>query len=234
MSKQTTQSHISTDMGNLTIEEWQELRKKLTDTKDVDEYWEKAIEFFNYRLHNRYLNPLDSMITNGNSEGEGFSIVTVQCALIEFYAAFRQGMIFKSKNKHNKNNYDTNIYYFLSGEFFQKFIVTHPSFDKYFGTGKTFDDEDFYKNVRCGLAHSCCTRNNWVIRESFKNEAFFIDVDGKKVVNRGQLQIELEAYHETYLTDLRKPNNQELRKFLGRKLDHLCELDADGKYWWTV
>lgn len=230
MSNNTpTQSDPSTDMGNLTITEWKELRNKLTDTDKIDENWERAIQFFNYRLNHRYLEPLDSMINNGMLEGEGFSIVTVQCALIEFYAAMVQGKVY------NHNVAEDDIYYKRTANFYRDFLKDKAPFDKYFGTGKTFDEKDFYSNVRCALVHSCSTRNNWVIREISEEDAFFIDKnDGKKVVNRGQLQKELKVYHKNYLAELREPNNQELRKFLGRKLDDLCELQPDNKYWWTA
>ena len=47
--------------------------------------WAKAYkDYFYARLSYRYLKPLKTLQTNGPIRGEGFSIVAIQCSLIEF------------------------------------------------------------------------------------------------------------------------------------------------------
>lgn len=54
--------------------------------------WKKAFEeYFVVRLSLRYLNPIKLLQEHGTFQGEGFSIVAIQCTLIEFLAAARAG-----------------------------------------------------------------------------------------------------------------------------------------------
>jgi hypothetical protein len=39
------------------------------------------------------MNTIEKIIKRGTLQGEGFSIVTIQCALIESLAAFRLGIV---------------------------------------------------------------------------------------------------------------------------------------------
>ena len=70
--------------GRKTVSDWLLMKKELTDFKN-DIIWEKAYDdYFLTRLKDRYLTPIDSIKENGGYTGEGFSIMTIICSLIEF------------------------------------------------------------------------------------------------------------------------------------------------------
>ena len=69
--------------------DWRQLSGGLV-IGDATTPWAKAFhEFLFQRLESRYLKPIRLLQDNGTWEGEGFSIVSIQCALLEFLAACR-------------------------------------------------------------------------------------------------------------------------------------------------
>lgn len=234
--------------SNTILLDWSTLRVKLNDQIDADDNWNKAIKLIETRVKERYFDPIFKLIDQPNTPtGEGFSIVSIECILIEFLSACVDGMIYK-------NNFNPAIdpayYYRASGIIFERFLNTADMFDGIFynntGLSQTITSNDFYINVRCALLHEAYTRNRWKInvlktREKDKFNKEIIKINGSnKIIYRTALFYGIKDYFNIYyLTSLKESSikGQQLRKNLGRKLDHIAELFVtgtnDGKYWWT-
>jgi hypothetical protein len=227
--------------------DWDKLRKKLNQNYNYDNTWEEAIKLFENRLKRKFFDPIQLIINGKALKGEGFAIVTVQCALIEMLASFRQGKIFN----HNKNANSPKFEYKESQKMFTSLLQTASIFKDNFWElnnnneiviNKPYNSEDFYKNVRCGLMHEARTKMNWHITatpltKSIKNEKkFILTENGKIKIYRTILHHRLLDYLVEYGNELRNNTNQNktLRKFFARKLDNLFEYSTDNNYdWWT-
>ncbi len=244
------------------LADWKEVRKELNKKcayyvyeDETSEYWDKAVEIFSERLEKFYIKPLYQLIkaskddessqsvdTNKSEkklEGQGFVIVTAQCALIETFAAFKEGKIYKDKKEDE-------IYYYKSAELFKKFLESEELFQKNFGGNDKPSISDFYISVRCGLLHETRTKIKWVIKADVKNylkkdiiteETFAAKTSGKYIVFRNQLQKALKDYFVQYKKDLKEEGEEydNLRRLFARKLDHLFDISKKEKIsfeWW--
>lgn len=211
---------------NKTVGDWKELRKNLLqneyDSSLVEEYWKEAFdEFFKARVETRYLKPIEAIQSSGNQEGEGFSIVALQCLLIEFLEVFYQGKIYTTK-KEDLGPKE----YCSSREIFKDFLTSHSPFNKYFV--ESFAAK-FYDNVRCGLLHSTFTKLNWVIRAGNENTPLVEEKDenGSKifVIYRNPITNALKRYLEDYENELLTEKNKERRENFIRKMDDICQIE---------
>lgn len=226
------------------IEEWNQLRTSLKSTYDYNLNWEEAICLFNARLKDKFIKPMAQLISFGDLKGEGFSIVTIQCALIESLAAFRQGKIFNYQCSKKSPSYE----YSKSKDIFKGFLHEAPIFENVFWitnngkkeTDKPFSAEEFYSDVRCGLMHEARTKGNWYITApviNAKTEKVFLKKEGTKIkILRSVLHYRLVEYLECYLNELRdnSEKGKTLRRYFARKLDHLFGVaeDAANYEWW--
>lgn len=138
---------------------WNDIRKRINNKYELNdetsEDWKSAVSIFSERLQNFYINPIRTL-TSGNT-GEGFPIVTVQCALIETFAAFKKGKVYDRKVSED------GIYYKESGKLFVDFLESEQLFSKNFN-GDNPKADKFYADVRCGLMHETKTKKDWIIR----------------------------------------------------------------------
>lgn len=86
--------------GNLTIQQWNEL--KITLNPEKNENWDLAFHFFEERIRTRYLKPIHLILKMEENSGEGFAIVSLQCSLIETIESFINGCIHKYDMKSEK------------------------------------------------------------------------------------------------------------------------------------
>ena len=223
------------------IEDWNRLRSKLNNDYDYNSDWKDAIELFVHRLESKFFEPLESIIKKQRLKGEGFTIVTVQCALIESLASFRTGQIFLHKAVKGQPKYIYNH----SGKMFTDFLLSASIFENNFykknASGATLNDpfnaQDFYTNVRCGLMHEAKTKGNWHINATKKNiekDKIFLEQDGLKIkILRSVLHYRLKQYLTEYSSDLTQDSNNYLRRLFARKMDNLFEIAVDTTYdWW--
>ncbi|RWD79110.1 hypothetical protein [Mesorhizobium sp.] len=172
-----------------TKDDWAKFAKQLVPGGDAD-IWAEAFNTFLFgRLDSRYLKPIAKVRDKGGWEGEGFTIVSIQCALIEFLAATLAGKNYRHKNPKPPHEYNR------SGELFVEFLFTTPPFDKLFSKA---DGEAFYSNVRCALLHEARTRDGWII---WATGITAVDCK-RKIVFRDTLQGVLEDYIKDYGTTL--------------------------------
>ena len=58
-------------------------------------------------LRTRFLNPIDWILEKRHDCGEGFSVVALQCVLIEFLEAFYQGSLYTTSKKPREFEYNS-------------------------------------------------------------------------------------------------------------------------------
>lgn len=226
--------------------EWTNIREELNKTYNYNETWDVAIKLLEKRLKRKYFDPIQLIIEEDILVGEGFTIVTVQCALIEMFAAFRQGKIFNHKKSSSSPKYE----YRESQKMFTSLLHTSTIFQDNFWqykhkdikeNDKPYNAYDFYNNVRCGLIHEARTKDNWHITATSltntnKNEKQFILTEGSVIkINRTLLHYRLLAYLDEYSKELREETKtgSDLRKYFARKMDHLFNFQSDLQYdWW--
>ncbi|SFU12381.1 hypothetical protein SAMN05444141_10998 [Pseudovibrio denitrificans] len=198
--------------GDLKREDWHKRRVELRD-KPSPELWAETFDkFLMRRLKDRYLEPIQAIQEAGALEGEGFAIVSIQCALIEFLAALKLGKNFKYLVRGERLG---EFEYSKSRELFRDFLVTEKPFANCFKTIESA--ESFYSNVRCALLHEARTKNGWLIWASGN-----VAVDPqKKRVWRNQLQEAIKEYIRTYGEDLIEQRDLQLA-FI-RKFSHLAD-----------
>jgi hypothetical protein len=230
---------------SFTRTQWLAIRQELKDKGLIDKKWIDAIRLLRERVNVRYLDPLEILITHDkSSKSAGFSIATIECALMEFIAALIEGRLFKKPLSPTDN---THRFYSDSALVYSRFLRTSIIFGQYFSSpnnNPSFRPDDFYKNVRCALIHEAQTKNGWEIKifgrtkdNDLKNKIIFQldNTTGKKILYRTALFYSLRDYFNHYCNvELieNTPKGRVLRKFLARKIDYMLEIKPDDKFWW--
>ena len=217
------------DVEKKEIKDWENIRQTLNQQYKYDADWEKSIEIFNNRIRRKFFDPIQYLIDQNSIKGEGFTIVTVQCALIEMFAAFKTGKIFNHSKKLNSPNYE----YKRSIDIFTSLLHSDLIFEDQFWEldlngnkviDKPFIAADFYKDVRCGLVHEARTKGKWFINavklnngSSVKTEKIFLkkEQNGDIRIYRTILHYRLLVLLDQYCNDLRDQTAQgeTLRRF---------------------
>lgn len=177
------------------------------------EVWAKAVEeFFHDRMKTRYLEPIAVIQQGGRGVGEGFAMVSLQCALIEFLESTVEGKNFKFKGPLGTHDYDK------SGPLFVSFLATREPFKQDFDEALA---KDFYVAVRCGLLHEARTKGTWRIHD--KNADNKIVKPGP-ILYRDVLQRGIVKFIADYVAAV--PRDPNLQVAFIRKYEHLCKATA--------
>ena len=223
--------------GNFRVNDWKELQENLsTDDVQNTENWDKAFNIFEVRVKTRFLNPINEILRMypDGGKGEGFSVVALQCILIEFFQAFYYGKTFARDPDRNNYEYDNSY-----DEMFSKFLNMHKPFSKFFckhGTNgkpncEKISTYTFYKNFRCGLLHEAATKFSATIRIEKREGSKILDpyheilierLNGKIILYRTPFQKALEGYVEDYKRELMSSTDR--REAFCRKMNELCQL----------
>lgn len=148
--------------------------------------WAEAFDNFLFsRLQSRYIDPITSVQKGMNWNGEGFTIVSIQCALVEFLAALREDKKYRHKSPQSPYEYNK------SGDLFCDFLRNTDPFDKLFTRQQA---QDFYINVRCELLHEARTKGGWVIWASGTPAVNC----QRRIVYRDSFQRLIEKYIQDY------------------------------------
>lgn len=170
------------------------------------------------RLNRLYFDPIHQLTREPGEpgQGEGFAILTIQCAVIEFLAALRKGWSFKHGHKEQgKDNYYGN-----SKLLYTTFLSEEKPFVDAFSTRERADE--FYTDIRCGLVHEGQTKNAWRI---WRGQASHPLVDfERKAIYRDVMQRQIEAYLDRYCAEL--AGVPELQGAFIRKFDYLYQNTA--------
>lgn len=194
-----------------TRDDWQKCLRSLEDDNSADAWIKVFEDFFKPRLEMRYLSPIAILQEHGEFSGEGFSIMTILCSLIEFLESTYQGKSYKFLRKGEElgeHEYSSSKLVFIS------FLTSKPPFSE------QFDDDlarEFYENIRCGLLHEATTKNDWRIWAKSNDER--IVSNDKKIVFRDNFEAGIRKYIDDYCVQLIQ--NQELQKAFIRKWSSL-------------
>lgn len=203
--------------GRKTVADWNILRPTLNDFCDSTAWANVFNDYFIARLTDRYLNPIKSIKQEGGYTGEGFSIMTIICSLIEFLETTYQG-----KNYRFRRNSDPPLgqfEYSFSGQIFIDFLTTRSPFNTQFDAPTS---QDFYKNIRCGLLHEARTNGNWTIRGNSGNKTLIKKAPTETIIYRDDFYDALvEFINVTYKRDLASSTDR--KEAFIRKYDRLCE-----------
>jgi hypothetical protein len=199
--------------GSRTIDDWRAFRNMLVPGS-ASASWQKAYEdYFFTRLSLRYLEPIRVLQENDTFQGEGFSILAIQCSLIEFLESTVQGLSYRYRRRGDPplgpHEYSD------SGDLFGHFLTKRTPFDREFDPGLA---SSFYKNVRCGLLHEARTKGGWTIWAKSPEGKMISSV--KKIVYRNDFQnalLQFTKWYEGALT-----TNASLQQAFIRKFDSLC------------
>lgn len=198
--------------GDLTQVHWAKRKIELKDGA-TEELWDLTFkEFLKKRLYQRYIKPIENVQAGGKNEGEGFAIVSIQCALIEFLAALKTGKNFKSPKKgetHGKFDY------YKSSDLFCNFLADEEPFKNWFTTYE--QAMEFYENVRCALLHEARTKDGWRILAS---GGIAIDPQ-EKLIRRDEFQDAITKYITSYGSMLTK--DKITQEAFIRKFDYITD-----------
>jgi len=198
--------------GSKTCGDWRTFRRNLfPGAKQA--HWESAFDdYFQARLRLRYFEPINVLRKHDTSQGEGFSIVAIDCTLIEFLESMVQGITYRYVQRDaDLGPHD----YRKSGKVFESFLCTREPFKNVFDTVLA---KDFYENIRCAVLHEARTKAGWRIW-----------ADGPKgiIVDTAQRKLYRNNFHDALLTFIkwyrgRVISDPLIQAAFLRKFDRLC------------
>jgi hypothetical protein len=199
--------------GNKTAADWAAFRDTLVVGGDAEAWGRAFQDYFQTRLDLRYLNPIRILQKYGTFEGEGFSILALQCTLIEFLESTVQGVNYRylRRGEHlSPHEYND------SSNLFARFLCNQPPFSQ------DFDEDlarEFYSEIRCGLLHEARTKGKWRVWAEAPGGRV-IDRT-RRIVYRNNFQKALDQFIQWYHDAL--PSDVALQEAFIRKFNNLCE-----------
>ncbi len=199
--------------GWKTVDDWNALRATLVVGGSPQRWRQAFVDFFQTRLQLRYFNPIKVLQEHGTFQGEGFSILAIQCTLIEFLESTVQGI----RYRHLRHGETLGLHeYSSSRDVFVSFLVKRVPFSKDFDGPLALD---FYAGVRCGLLHEARTKGGWRVWAQGPTGAV---IDRRqRIVYRDNFQGALEAFIASYADAL--VSDTVLQEAFARKFDDLCQ-----------
>jgi hypothetical protein len=198
--------------GWKTADDWRAMKQQFVNNGDAA-LWKKAYdEFFVARLNARYLEPIRVLQENGTFSGEGFSIVAIQCSLVEFLETTVRGVSYRyTRDPKTLGPHE----YSSSSTVFTEFLRSREPFRHHFDEATAVA---FYENIRCGLLHEARTKGGWRIWAE-STDGSIVDPN-KKIVYRNDFQTAFQTFITSYGIDL--PQSADLQAAFIRKFDALC------------
>lgn len=174
--------------------------------------WEKMVKIFKDRIEGRFLKPI-RLIAKDRDIGEfsGFSILALDCLIIETLNQFYQG-IDETKRPHKNAFWN----FFNNSEFFKDD----------FNEDKAFT---FYEHVRCGILHQAQTKRKSVVRIDQKAmiQSVENDISIGLIVDRAKFHEALEKEISSYMVKLKNDGveNSNLRGNFIKKMNLVCGIE---------
>jgi hypothetical protein len=180
---------------------------KLVLDSHNSEDWENAIQIFISRVEPRYLQPVRLLIRSDEKlplkeRRFGFTIMAINCFLIEALYSFRNGII------DNRNNGKST---------FVNFLTQSVSFKTYFDTESA---GIFYNHIRNGILHQAETKEGTRIRDV---GPLVRRIGNGIAINRTLFFEQLESEFHIYVDEISNPINSELRDNFKTKMNHICK-----------
>lgn len=173
--------------------------------RSCEKDWNFAIEIFEDRIRGRYLEIIDRIINNGCLMVDGFSVMALNCLLIETLLQFKNG--WDETKKSNSDEYSK----FLKEEF--PHIFTNKELALI-----------FYRDIRCGILHSAQTKNGSQLTVNENYTVAVINTNRRKSISVDVVGISeiIKSYYSDYIEKLRNAQNVDLRVGFIKKMDYLC------------
>lgn len=213
-------------------ESWVEKRLLIKNSYSLNNQWIFVInDIFKSRIEDYYFNPIESIIKTRWWKWEWFSIVGLECILIETIWAFEEWLIFNYSKWSNWPSYE----YTSSETIFTKYFSKY--FSNFFDTSKS---KLFFREVRCWILHEWRAKNLWKIRTRYgaminqKTDETIVNFsDSGYLIYRNNLFFSIKRNFELYIQALLENNShwEELRKNLWRKLDHMFDILESERNW---
>lgn len=184
--------------SGFTCDDWKSL--DLSNLKNSD--WGKAISVFRSRITERYINPADILIDHSERRF-GFTILAIDCLLIETLQAFKDG---NEKTQRTKGK-----------QVFVKFLTQSINLGKHFSNKYAVE---FYDSYRNGILHQAQIKKNHLV---WSVGAVVHEKNGAMVINRTKFHQLLKKDFEDYIQLLSDANNTKLRCNFKLKMDTLCK-----------
>lgn len=170
--------------------------------------WTRAVTIFCQRILTRYVEPADLLVENDSKRRPaerryGFSILALDCLLIETLQSFRDGLtdtIGKSK------------------KMFRRFLSGRKSFREHFTEDEAVN---FFYDFRCGILHQAEVMGPWLLWSvgSIKGKRS----DGTPyLINKAKMHECLKKEIECYCGELKDAANADLRKNFRKKMDYIA------------
>lgn len=188
-----------------TSEEWRQLY--LDSHRSPD--WERAIGIFRDRIYSRFLKPVDILIEQQsdlppNKRSFGFTILAIDCLIIETLQAFRWGHL---NTERNSNSF----------RLITRFLIHNPHFNWDYETARRF-----YNDFRCGILHEAETKEDSLVRSE---GALVIVEDSGLIVNRTAFHDRVSRAFHDYVNELGNSANRDLRKNFKKKMNYICRVN---------
>lgn len=190
--------------------------------------WERAINIFRSRIKGRYFDAIDKLSSNGNIEEMfkyGFSIMSIECLLIDTLVKFRYGPnminnnrdyeIIRVNDRYNNKSYNKLVYYRNNERRFIKFV------SEFIIVGKKQISKKFYKDIRCAIMHFGSTENTSRLTCD-SSQLITILNNGDISVDINIMNQKLKEYFYKYVEELKDNSQYELRKNFLLAMDYLC------------
>lgn len=173
----------------------------------VDDQDKDGIANFLYeRFSERYVIPLKNVPRN---QKNGFIIMAVGCFMIETLESFQHGW----PNTNGKILYNGEKIGKGKAAFFY-FFNRYEQFHNF----KNYED-DFYKNVRCGILHQSETTNGWRVLRSGP-----LFIKESKTINATEFLKRLDKCLGSFCDKLRRSEwESEIWKNLRKKVNAICK-----------
>ncbi len=180
---------------NYNCEQWGHLRE------DSEADWRRAVDIVQDRLDGRFLKFARRCLEDENS---GFTVLAIDCLLIEALQQFREGCTDGTRRSRAL------VTTYLTGSKFQ------PDFDEEART-------KFYEDIRCGLLHQAEAKNMWLVRRNQSTMLRKVSSDDREgyTLDVRRFHKALEASFCDYLIELVQPEHHSLRTNLWIKMNHL-------------
>ena len=171
-------------------DDWRKL--DLADPNSAD--WEAAVTIFSNRIEGRFLAPIRAIAKhtdNTISDFSGFTIIAIDCLLIETLYQF-----YKGKESTDVKHADAFWFFFENSIFFNKYFDSKNK------------AEIFYGHFRCGILHQAQTKKLSKIRigrPSMLEQSNPKNIEDGFIIDRKQFHQALEDEIDTYKRQLKNP-----------------------------
>lgn len=191
--------------SGFTAQNWHELN---LDPSQKDN-WDIAIDVIRRRITERYIEPVNELLKLESDKQYkdrrfGFSVVAIDCLLIETLQSFIDG---NKETKPHKGK-QTFINYLAHGDVLGKYFSAELA-------GR------FYKEYRNGLLHQAETKNKALIWSKFEVVSV---LEGQMIINRTELHKLISEQFENYLKALENDKSIKLRKNAIKKMGYIARL----------